>query len=95
MNKKSITKEDLAINLSKKKGFSISFSKKIINNILDILKYEIKTEKLNLKNIGSFKLIKKKERLGRNPKTKENFIICSRKTISFSPSEKLLKKINN
>ena len=30
---------------------------------------------LNLKNIGTFKIINKKERIGRNPKTKEEFYI--------------------
>ena len=39
----------------------------------------INKDKLNLKNFGSFKILKKKERLGRNPKTKEEFIISARK----------------
>jgi integration host factor subunit alpha len=87
-------KIDLIKNLSKKNGFSISFSKKLIEDFILILKYNIKSKNLNLKNLGTFKLIKKKKRIGRNPKTKKNYIITARKSLSFSASEQLLKNID-
>ena len=93
MNKNNLTKIDIIKNLSKKTGFSILFSKKLINDFLDIIINQIKANELNLKNIGSFKLVKKKERLGRNPKTKEEFIISARKTLRYVASKKLLTKI--
>ena len=93
MNKNNLTKIDIIKNLSKKTGFSILFSKKLINDFLDIIINQIKVNELNLKNIGSFKLVKKKERLGRNPKTKEEFIISARKTLRYVASKKLLTKI--
>ena len=34
----------------------------------------LKNEDLILKNLGTFKLIKKKSRIGRNPKTKRNLL---------------------
>ena len=94
MIKKNLTKLDLINNLKKQKGFSAQYSKKILNDFLDILKLKISNNNLNLKNIGSFRLINKKSRIGRNPKTKENFIIKARKTVSFKSSNSLLKKIN-
>jgi integration host factor subunit alpha len=93
VNKNNLTKIDIIKNLSKKTGFSILFSKKLINDFLDIIINQIKANELNLKNIGSFKLVKKKERLGRNPKTKEEFIISARKTLRYVASKKLLTKI--
>ena len=48
---------------------------------------QLKKNNLIIKNIGSFKLIEKNERIGRNPKTKEEFIICKRKSISFLSSK--------
>ena len=93
MNKNNLTKIDIIKNLSKKTGFSILFSKKLINDFLDIIINQIKANELNLKNIGSFKLVKKKERLGRNPRTKEEFIISARKTLRYVASKKLLTKI--
>ena len=94
MSKKKITKIIIAKNLSLKTGFSISFSKKLIDDLISSITESIKTEKLNLKNLGTFKIINKKERKGRNPKTKEQFVITARKTISFTPSKKILLKLN-
>ena len=95
MNKKNLIKDDIVKNLSQRSGFSINLSKKIIKDLIDILASSIISKGLNLKNIGTFNLLKKKERLGRNPKTKEEFIIKERKSISFVASKKILEIINN
>ena len=50
---------------------------------------------VKIHNFGTFKVKKKKERIGRNPKTKENVVISSRNVISFTPSKKVIKVINN
>ena len=67
MKKSSFTKRDLVKNLSKKKGFSINFSIKLINDLLNVLTNIIKAEGLNLKNIGKFKLKKKKSEIWKKP----------------------------
>ena len=54
----------------------------------------IKNNDLVLKNIGTFKLSKKNERIGRNPKTKEEFLISKRKSIRFIVSKNLTKVLN-
>ena len=87
-------KEDLIIDLSKKTGFSNNFSKKIINDFFSSVLNIIKTNKCIIKNIGTFKIINKKERLGRNPKTKEEFVISERKIVSFIASEKIIDFLN-
>ena len=94
MSKKNIKKIIIAKNLSLKTGFSISFSKKLIDDLIFCITESIKTEKLNLKNLGTFKIIDKNERTGRNPKTREQFVITARKTISFVPSKKISKNLN-
>jgi len=85
---------DLAKSLSKKKGFSKLLSKELIDSLISILIINIKKKNLNLKNIGTFKIIHKNERIGRNPKTKKIYTISSRKSISFLASKKLTKLIN-
>ena len=90
----NISKKVIINNLSNKTGFSNNFSKKLINDFILVLITHIKKKKLNLKNVGTFKFIEKKERLGRNPKTKEQFIICSRKSVSFTASKNLLLVLN-
>ena len=42
----------------------------------------------------SFKLISKKERIGRNPKTKDRFMISATKSVSFTPTKKISNKFN-
>ena len=94
MIQNNLTKEDICIFLSRKKGYSVLYSKKIINNLIEILKNEIKENSFNLKNIGTFKILNKKERIGRNPRTKEIYKIKARKTLAFKPSTNLSRKIN-
>ena len=94
MSQNNLTKEDICIFLSRKKGYSVLYSKKIINNLIEILIDEIKENSFNLKNIGTFKILNKKERLGRNPRTKEIYKIKARKTLAFKPSTNLSRKIN-
>jgi len=94
MAKGNLRRIDLAKIISQKKGFPLLFSKKLIDNLIDVLIFSVSKNKLNLKNIGTFNIVKKNSRLGRNPKTRQEFIITARKSISFKPSKTLLKKIN-
>jgi integration host factor subunit alpha len=94
VKKINYTKNDIVKNLSQKTGFSILFSRKLINDLLNILIKNIKINGLNLKNIGTFKLIDKKERVGRNPHTMEVFVVSSRKSISFNASKKIINILN-
>ena len=94
MTKKNITKKEIAESLSQNTGFPLSFSKKLVNNLLNIMCEQLKKNNLIIKNIGSFKLIEKNERIGRNPKTKEEIIISKRKSISFLSSKNLTNYLN-
>ena len=94
MLKKDFKKIDLIKDLSLKTGYSQNYSKKIVDDLINIFIQNIKSGNLNLKNIGSFKLLNKKERIGRNTKTKEEFIISSRKSLSFTSSKKIIDNLN-
>ena len=88
-------KKDLALELSAKMGFSILYSEKILNDFLKCLINQIINSELKLKNFGTFKKIKKNERIGRNPKTSETYIINSRQTLKFLPSNKFKLFLND
>ena len=94
MTKKNFNKDNLYKLLSEKTGFSLLLSKKIINDLIEIIIKEIKEENFNLVNLGKFKIILKKDRLGRNPKTKQTFIINKRKSISFTASKNFSQFLN-
>ena len=91
---KNINKSYLIKDLSTQLGYSNSISKKLISDLIFVMSEILKNEDLILKNLGTFKLIKKKSRIGRNPKTKKAFIIKERLSISFSPSNNFKNKIN-
>ena len=91
---KNLTKFEIAKILSKKKGYSSSYSKKIVNDFFECIKQNIKLNNFKLKNIGTFKILNKKERIGRNPKTNEIFKIRARKSLSFNASKELIKNLN-
>ena len=95
MYKKNLKKENLIKDLSSQTGFSKSLSKKLVDDFIEIIINNIKINDLSLQNFGSFRLINKKKRLGRNPKTGEEFIISSRKSISFIVSKKILNYLNS
>lgn len=91
MTYKNSTKEDIIKSISSYTGYSKNFSKKLLNDIITSITYCIKIGDFNLKNIGSFKLRNKKERIGRNPITKKKYLISARKSVSFKPSKNLIK----
>ena len=94
MVRNNLTKKDLIKNLSINKGYSNLLSKKLINDLIRIIIKNIKEKELNIKNIGTFKVVDKKERLGRNPKTRINFKITARKIVRFVASKKLIESVN-
>ena len=89
MKSKNLKKIDLVKDLSEKSGFSINYSKKLIDDIILTISENIKSGKFNLKNIGTFLIKKKQERIGRNPKTGIQYKISARNSISFIRSKNL------
>lgn len=89
MKSKNLKKIDLVKDLSEKSGFSINYSKKLIDDIMLSISENIKSGKFNLKNIGTFLIKKKQERIGRNPKTGIQYKISARNSISFIGSKNL------
>ena len=90
MSQDKATRESIAKQLSIEFGIAYSTVYKKIDKILEIWSNEMIYTDLSINNIGSFKIKKKSERIGRNPKTKEEHIIKSRKVISFKKSIKLV-----
>ncbi len=95
----------MRINLTKREivnsiYMQIGFSKKISENILDdvfqiLLKNIISNKTVKIAKFGTFVLRNKKQRVGRNPKTKEEKVISERNVILFKPSKYLKEYINN
>ena len=96
MIKKNFTRKDLSNKIYHNIGFSKNFSSGIIDNFFESLISElIISNKIKISSFGTFKVINKKERIGRNPKTKIEAKISPRKVVKFKPSSFVKKIINN
>ena len=95
IKKTQLTKKDISKKINLEIGLSKSYANKITDNLIFILKDLIKNKEINIKNFGSFKIVKKRERIGRNPKNNKTYLIEARKSLSFKISKNLNNKINN
>ena len=95
IKKITLTKKDISKKINLKTGLSNSYTKQVTDDFISILKYLIKSREISIKNFASFKIINKKERIGRNPKNKKIYNIDARKSLSFIPSKKLSAKIKD
>lgn len=95
MSKKNFTRKDLSNKIYQNLGFSKNFSSIFIDDFFNTLMNElIKKKQVKISSFGTFNVINKKERIGRNPKTKVEVKIKSRKVIQFKPSVLFKNKIN-
>ena len=88
----SVTKKDLASNISQK----LRLSKKDSLNLVSLFfSYISNNEKnINIQNFGTFMNKRTPKRTGRNPKTGDEYLIASRIKRVFKPSEEIKKLIN-
>ena len=67
----------------------------LVSDLLSIMKEQLhEGSDLRLSKFGTFEVVDKTARIGRNPKTKEDVIISRRKVVRFGASPKLLERIN-
>ena len=92
----NITKKDIINSIYMQLGFSKKILEVIFDDMLNIIVENIKkNKKLKISNFGTFELRHKKQRKGRNPKTKEIKTISERNVILFKPSKDLKEFINS
>ena len=91
----NLTKKDL-VNLV---YMQVGFSKQIAESLIEEFFYLIvtnlvKEKKIKISKFGTFSIRKKKSRIGRNPKTKEEKKISERNVVLFKPSKEFKEFIN-
>ena len=96
MSDNNLTRIEIASVLNKEMGISRSeasyFVDTIVNEMVNSL---IEKKMLKISSFGTLKMRFKKERIGRNPKTKEKAIIMPRKVVRFKPSLSVKEKLND
>ena len=95
MYKQNISRDEIAEAMKSEFGFNRKLCLDIVSDIIEIIIDGLQNDKIvKIHNFGTFKLNNKRSRIGRNPKTKEEFNISSRNVITFKASKILLKYIN-
>lgn len=90
----NISKINIVKNISKESQVSSKDSASIFESFLLLIKNESKLRTVKLSSFGSFSFKKTPQRLGRNPKTKDSYIIPELIKLNFKPSNKIKEKIN-
>ena len=91
----TLTKKELAQNLSDQTELSFADAKKFVDLFFDTIKEQLNSGKtVKLSGLGTFDIVQTKERVGRNPKTMEEFPIPSKRKVKFTVSPKVKKSIN-
>tara|TARA_B100000963_G_scaffold318189_1_gene299116 strand:- start:243 stop:539 length:297 start_codon:yes stop_codon:yes gene_type:complete len=91
----NLTKKDIINSIYMQLGFSKKILDVILEDILDIIVKNLKNnKKVKISNFGTFEIRYKKERKGRNPKTKEVKIVSARNVVLFKPSKYFKEFIN-
>ena len=68
----NLTKKDLVNSIYMQIGFSKQISGNLLEEFLDLIIQNLNSEKkIKISKFGTFSIRKKKPRIGRNPKTKE------------------------
>tara|TARA_B100000902_G_C27036065_1_gene776925 strand:- start:5 stop:277 length:273 start_codon:yes stop_codon:yes gene_type:complete len=89
----SVTKKDLANNISEKLSLSKKDSLFLVQNFFRSLTKN-RNKPINVSNFGSFIFKKTPKRIGRNPMTLQEFEIKSRQKLTFRPSDEAKQNIN-
>jgi len=94
-NQNNFTREDIAESLHTDFGLTKKDCTVFVNDIIDIIIEGLEISGyVKIHNFGSFKVIRKKSRIGRNPKTMEDVMISERNVLKFKPSKMIIDHIN-
>jgi len=94
-NQNNFTREDIAESLHIDFGLTKKDCITFVNDIIDIIIEGINTKGyVKIHNFGTFRVFRKKSRIGRNPKTMEDVMIGERNVLKFKPSKITLDFIN-
>ena len=91
----NLTKKDLVNLVYMQLGFSKQISENLIEEFFSLISINFKDQKkIKISKFGTFSLREKKQRIGRNPKTREEKKISKRNVILFKASKEFKELIN-
>lgn len=90
----TVHKAAIIKNITKESMLSLEDASKLLESFLSSIKDQSKENSVKFSGFGSFSFKKTPSRIGRNPKTKDSYIIPLTTKLNFKPSNKTKGKIN-
>ena len=90
----SIIKKNIVKNITESSNLSTNDSLLLLESFLNLIIDNSKTKKTKITGFGSFTFKATPERVGRNPKTNEAYLIEAFKRFTFNPSIRIKKILN-
>jgi len=89
-----MNKAELVAAIAKESGLTKAAAKKALDAMIKVVSETLaKGDKVALVGFGTWKVTERKERKGRNPRTKEEIIIPAKKVVKFTPGSELAKMV--
>lgn len=96
MSQRTLTRLDLSEALIREIGLPRTETIDLVEMVLsEISNAATKGQDVKLSHFGTFSLLDKVQRIGRNPKTGEEVPISSRRVMSFRPSQQMKTRVNH
>tara|TARA_Y100000768_G_C23700632_1_gene551180 strand:+ start:391 stop:666 length:276 start_codon:yes stop_codon:yes gene_type:complete len=90
----SLGKRDISKNISSKTQISSKQSLDILNKFIEFISTNSNKRDVKISNFGTFYIHHSPKRLGRNPKTKQEFVIPKRSKLSLKVSSYVKNSFN-
>ena len=90
----SYTKSDIAKNIANKTSISHQKAKQLLDRFIQVVVSGSKKQQVKISGFGTFIKKETPSRIGRNPKTGEEFEISKRTKLNLILSNKIKEKIN-
>jgi integration host factor subunit alpha len=95
MSNKTLTRADLSAAVYQAVGIPLSSATTIVDTVIDeVIEALASGETVKLSSFGTFSMRRKKQRIGRNPKTGIEVPIKPRTVLSFNASNIVKKAVN-
>ena len=92
----TMTRADLITDIIEKTSINRQVASAVLETVLsEISSTLIDGDSVKISSFGTFSIRKKKERVGRNPRTGEEAVITPRQVISFKASPLFKKRVEN
>ena len=95
MSEKTLTRMDLSESVFREVGLSRNESSDLVESVLEKISASLVAgEQVKISSFGTFSILQKNARVGRNPKTGEEAPIPPRRVLTFRPSHLMKDRVS-